>query len=262
MAQSILPARRTADGLEYEYREYAWGDLIRGSKEVLQRMGIGVGISFPGEPGGNRRQTSTFDPRGFRCVISISRAWEAFPFSVRIEHPGREYFYPAEDWIEAFPGVLRQEFGYYDHYKGSAEALTAAGIVPPGMFPGMPGMRSTRVTILADGSLPSGHRNAGHALHHGNVGVKRIEKRGKNTYEVSVAVPCEIGKSRCDASDAHSQEWQLRMAESPRAPRIDQLILSELDQIAKSNRTKLHLAWSRPKFVPGFNVLPPGPFAR
>jgi hypothetical protein len=260
MAQSILPVCLTADGLEYEYREYAWGDVIEGSKEVLLRMGIGVGIGFPGEPGSNKRRLSTTDPRGFPCAITVNYGWARFPFCVYIQHPGRGYHNPAEEWKEAFPGVQRKESGHAQYYKGTADALSAVGIVPAGMFPGMPGMRSVRVTILADGTLPTSHRNSGSIRH--EEGGMTIEKCGKYTYEVSVTISSELGEKRWEAAQAHRQAWEDRMMAMPRAPRIDQAIRNEINEQARHKRAALRVVWSRPKFVPQFNILPQGSFAR
>lgn len=263
MAQSILPACRTADGLEYEYCEFAWGDVINGSKEALQRMGIGVGIGFPGDPGSNKRKVSTTDPRGFPCVITVSYGWEKFPFCVHIKHPGRDYHNPAAEWKEAFPGVQRQEFGFVNCYKGTADALVAAGLVPAGRFPGMPGMRSVRVTILADGSLPGGHRNAScSGTGQDKEGAMTIEKSGKSTYVVRVYVSRELGKKRSDAMWEHSSAWEDRMAAIPRAPRLDHAIRNEINEQARHKRAALRVVWSRPKFVPQFTIPPQGPFAR
>jgi hypothetical protein len=263
MADRILPACPTTDGLEYDYRECLWGDVISGNKEALQRMGIGVGIGFPGEPGCNKRQVTTIDPRGFPCTIKLDYKWARFPYCVWISHPGRDYLYPAEEWHEASPGVRRKASGAVDYFKGSAEALTAAGIVPAGTFPGMPGMRSVRVTILADGTLPAGHRNANHSgFGRGCEGAKYIEKAGRNSYEVVIFVSEELAERRVAASRYHRQAWEARMAAMPRAPRIDLAIRGEINQTARQKRAKLCLVWSRPKSVPGFNVLPPGPFAR
>jgi len=260
MAHSILSACRTADGLEYEYRECAWGDVINGGKEALQRMGIGVGIGFPGDPGSNKRKVSTTDPRGFPCVITVNYGWNKFPFCAHIDHPGRNYHNPAEDWKEVFPGVQHREYYSGNYYKGTADALTAAGIVPAGMFPGMLGMRSVRVTILADGTLPTGHRNSGF-IQRQEVGMI-IEKRGKYTYEVSVVTSSELGEKKMEASRAHRQAWEDRMAAMPRAPRLDNAIRNEINEQARHKRAALRVVWSRPKFVPQFNIPPQGPFAR
>ena len=262
MATEIL---RSAEGLEYDYCEYLWGDVISGNKEALQRMGIGIviGIGFPGEPGCNKRSVTTTDPRGFPCTIKLDHKWSRFPYCVWIRHPGRDYQYPAEEWHEASPGVRRQANGSVDYFKGSAEALTAAGIVPAGMFPGMPGMRSVRVTILADGTLPAGHRNASHyGLGRGCEGAKIIERKGRNSYEVGIWVSEELAARRDAASNYHRQAWEDRMAVMPRAQRIDLNIRREINEQASRKRAKLCLVWSRPKFVPEFNVFPPGPFAR
>lgn len=260
MARSILPACRTADGLEYEYREYPWGDVINGSKEVLQRMGIGVGIGFPGDPGSNKRKLTTTDPRGFPCVITVNYGWEKFQFCVMIKHPGRDYHDPEDCWKEAFPGVQSQSWVRYNAYKGTADALTSAGIVPAGMFPGMPGMRSTRVTILADGTLPTSPKNS--AATRSTAGVMTIEKSGKCTYQVLVNIANELEEMRWGAGRAHRIAWESRMEAMPRAPRIDINIRNEINAQAKQKRAALRVVWSRPKFVPQFNILPEGPFAQ
>lgn len=262
MGQSILPGCRTADGLEYEYLECAWGDVISGSKEVLMRMGIGAGIGFPGDPGCNKRKVSTTDPRGFHCVITRD-GFRKFPFRADIKHPGREYHNPAEEWKESFPGVRRQEFGFVNRYKGTADALSAAGIVPAGMFPGMPGMRLVNVTILPDGSLPGGHRNSSRrGAGRGKEGSMTIVKTSKNTFEVRVRVSYELAEKRNTASWEHRRAWEGRMLAIPRAPRIDHAIRNDIDEQARHKRAALRVVWSRPKFVPQFNIPPQGPFAR
>lgn len=255
MANSIL---RTADGLEYQYHEYAWGDVIEGNKEVLQRMGIGAGMAFPGEQGANKRQISTTDPRGFHCTIITNYKWSQFTHAAHITHHGRNYQDPAEGWNEAFPGVLCRDYSHSQCYKGTAEALTAAGIVPAGMFPGMPGMRSVRVSILADGSLPTGHRNSNIR---GDIALT-VEKSGKHTYQAWARVSGELAEKRNAARLAHRRAWEISMAAMPRAPRLDQAIRCEINEAAKQKRSGLYIAWSRPKFVPGFNTLPQGPCAR
>lgn len=260
MAERIL---RTTDGLEYKYEEYAWGDFVSGGKEVLQRMGIGVGIGFPGEPGCNKRQITTTDPRGFPCIIKRGYDWSKFAYEVSISHPGRERHDHDDKWQEVFPGVQFQSRDAADHFKGTADALTEAGIVPAGMFPGMPGMRSVRISILADGTLPTGHRNANNGCFgRHREGTKTIEKRGKYNYLVRVRVSREIADKRHSVSWAHHRAWEERMAAMPRAPRIDLAIRNGLNDLARQKRANLCLVWSRPKFVPGFNALPQGPFAR
>lgn len=255
MADCIL---RTVDGLEYQYEEYAWGDVIEGDKEVLQRMGIGAGLAFPGEQGANKRQISTTDPRGFHCTIKTNYKGSQFTYAAHIDHPGRSYHDPAEEWKEAFPGVLCREYGGWQCHKGTAEALTAAGIVPAGMFPGMPGMRSVCVSILADGRLPAGHRNSNIS---GDVAMT-VKKSGKHTYQTWARVSGELAEKRSAAILAQRRAWEMCMAAMPRAPRLDQTIRCEINEAAKQKRSGLYIAWSRPKFAPGFNNLPQGPFAR
>ncbi|MBK8760412.1 MAG: hypothetical protein IPM03_08245 [Sulfuritalea sp.] len=40
----------------FEYHQQLWGDMIYGTREQLQSIGIAVGMAFPGESGGPKRQ--------------------------------------------------------------------------------------------------------------------------------------------------------------------------------------------------------------
>lgn len=71
----------------------AWpaGETWRGSKAQLQASGIGVGIAFPGEPGGNRRRVQTMDSRGYVTRISVyNELWSLFEACVDIPASAQE----------------------------------------------------------------------------------------------------------------------------------------------------------------------------
>ncbi|MES2939213.1 MAG: hypothetical protein V4864_16120 [Pseudomonadota bacterium] len=128
------------------HADYEWWE---GTKEQLQSEGIGCGMAFPGEPGG---------PSELYCKCPLG-------FDVRVYLPGSSYapgkvaarIYTAQSWyvpreappkqyVQHAPGVLLEVWtpaGWKsrDFYYGSADALTAAGLVPSqAYFPGQPGM--------------------------------------------------------------------------------------------------------------------------
>ncbi|UCV22045.1 hypothetical protein [Ferribacterium limneticum] len=240
----------------FEYNELVWGDLIHGTKHLLQKIGIGIGMAFPGEEGGPKRTLNVIDPRGFRC--RIRKSWHSGPdiFCASIQFPGREKSFGVGDWEYFSPGIQRKEMFWTDDFMGTAEALVAAGLVPAGYFPGFPGMRKTRVTILPNGSLPQGSEK-----NHG-AGTKLIERCAGKKYRLSVTIPDELGEQRLALSWRADEVWEAKMKSLPRPPRIDGPLRLARSQAADVRRSALRLIWSRPKFVPQFNIPPQGPFAR
>ena len=136
----------TAPEAGVRYIECDWGDLIEGSKEQLQALGLGIGLAYPGEVGGPRLDLKVRDPRGY--LVRISNSWH---------HDGRFTAYLGfPHWPErpkaAFlatvvRGVKKREFIWADEYVGCAAALAAAGLVRVDQLPGMPGMGKVSVTI-------------------------------------------------------------------------------------------------------------------
>ncbi|MCX7173156.1 MAG: hypothetical protein NT159_04355, partial [Proteobacteria bacterium] len=70
------------------YEMLDWGDLIYGTKDELQALGIATDVAFPGEIGGPKRILEVIDPRGFHCKIKRWRGSDTFGAS--IVFPGRE----------------------------------------------------------------------------------------------------------------------------------------------------------------------------
>ncbi|MBL8418637.1 MAG: hypothetical protein JNN31_10425 [Dechloromonas sp.] len=250
----------THDGL-FEYRELPWGDLIYGTKEFLQKIGLGVGMAFPGEIGGPRRRLNTVDQRGFKCKIEEASYMGERGFSASIPFPDRDRQFGCSDWEFFAPGVQRKAMYWTDDFKGTADDLVAAGLVPIGHFPGLPGMRKTRVVIFPDGSLPKGAPAANHNRDKG-AGTKRIERISSTLFCVKIDIPEELGERRIEAFNRAEAEWESRMRSLPRPPRIDEPLRLARNQAANERRSALRLVWSKPRFVPEFNNLPPGPFAR
>jgi len=255
----IMEVFYTADGLGYSYTEVHWGDVIYGGKEVLQCMGIGVGQPFPGEPGANKKTVKTEDPRGFACKLEIC-TWGDFPYIARIYHPERLHSWE-EDWRPYANGVLFRPGMWHDDYRGTAEALTSAGLVAAGRFPGMPGMCAISQTFYADGTTP---KNYGQKARHlaKSAGSMVVKKISRNHFEVSIKVPEEVGEKRRAEYLSRQESWEARMKTLPRSPRLDRHLRQEIDAQAVQRRASLRLVWTRPKFVPTFILPPTGPHAR
>lgn len=124
----------------FRYNELVWGDLIYGTKDKLQIIGIGPGLAFPGELGGPRKKLNTVDPRGFKCRVEYAEHIGDGVFSAKIYFPGRDRQFGFSDWEPFAPGVQRKAMFWTDDFLGGADDLVSAGLVPAGCFPGLPGM--------------------------------------------------------------------------------------------------------------------------
>ena len=195
-----------------EYKHLLWGELIYGTKEQLQYIGLGVGKAFPGEADGPRRKMTVPDPRGLTAEITQScKEKEIFCASIRF--PGRDI--PEEKWIPFAFGVHKNEHIRFDEFFGTEEALCAAGLVQAHQFPGRPGMRKTRVIIHPDGCVATGAPTANDRKAR-LPGAKRIQKEGKSRYSVQVCIPEEIEELRVQVYRAKHDAWEKRMATLPR----------------------------------------------
>lgn len=198
-----------------EYRQQLWGDLIVGTKQELQSIGIGAGLAFPGEPDGPKRWMRVRDPRGF--LTKIQREGYGDRYIAQIPFPGREERIYLEGWIDYAPGVLKCSTHYWgDSYIGSAEALVAARLVESSQLPGQPGMGKHTVTISAEGSVCGRvHNVTAHA------GMKTVQKRGMK-FVVDVVVDREEQTRRSEVIRHERCEYEQRMKSLPRpAPLID-----------------------------------------
>lgn len=200
------------DAPVFEYKQLPWGDLIYGTKEQLQGIGIAAGMAFPGEPNGPKRSLRATDPRGFTVKVEVSGCRGEGLFSASIPFPGRE----GPEYLSDFAsGVRKEEFPWGDSFTGTAESLSAAGIVRCDQLPGQPGMRKTCVTILADGSLPQGAPTA--RCHEArDPGAKTIYRKSKTLYAVHVMASHHEQTCRRDEHSRADREWEARMRSLPR----------------------------------------------
>lgn len=202
----------------FKYSQLLWGDLIYGTKNQLQSIGIAIGMPFPGEPCGAKRTLNVVDPRGFRTRIEKAYHKQETIFSASIPFPGRKR--DVEQWENFTAGVRKSSVNsWFDEYIGTADALVAAGLVRDNQLPGMPGMRKVRVTILPDGSVQMGATsNCSEAR---NPGAKLIEVAAKNTYRVRVHIQKDEEQRRNEEWKRAELEWEVRMRALPRpAPLI------------------------------------------
>lgn len=233
-----------SDAPRLRYSQEDWGDLIRGTKEQLQALGLGVGLAYPGEPGGPKRAMTVRDPRGYKARISRGDRYDG-RFCVRLEFPNwpKQPLWRSSEWKSAFPGVMRCERGWFDEYVGRAEDLAAAGLVRVNQLPGQPGMRKMRVTIFPDGTLPSGAPTVAH--HQSRMpGARWIERASASSYRVCFRLPDEEVERRRAAARLAEDAWRQEVRALPRPPRLGGGLPPELP--LQVTRACLRLVWSAP----------------
>lgn len=217
-----------------EYVQCFWGDVIYGTKEQLQAIGIAPGQSFPGEPGANRLRMQVRDPRGFATKLKFD--YDGIRYVALISFPG-----PSEPNIEPKPyarGVTKREHVWVDEFEGSASNLAAAGLVREDQLPGQPGMRKTCVTIFPNGDIPTGPPQTNYPAAR-EPGAKSIERASSTTWRISVRVSKEEGQQRLELYKQVRREWEMRMDAMPRPAQLTAATPAP-------RRAHLRVAWSAP----------------
>lgn len=205
----------TARAACVRYTECDWGDLIEGTKEQLQALGLGIGLAFPGEVGGPRIELKVRDPRGYPVRIS-NRNRDDDRYTAFLTFPNWPERPNAEQWAPVAQGVKKREFTWFDEYIGSAQALADAGLVQVDQLPGKPGMRKMRVTILPDGTLPTGAPTANNREAR-SPGARWIERASASCYRVHIVVTKEEEEHRRAAGEIARSAW-LRQVRALRRP--------------------------------------------
>lgn len=185
------------------HSEYEWGELWEGTKTQMQAVGIGIGVKFPGEPGGPKRSVKTTNHRGDEITIAkevsdeegIYRAQMSYRKSNSWERSsllGPEQFAPGVV-------VIRDTCGY-DEYKGSADALVAAGVIDRNKLPGMPGRGTTMTSFNRDGSARAvGSSSGDHCM------VAR--RNGKDRFSVTIYLGDEERERRKPTAEVVDARW-------------------------------------------------------
>lgn len=212
----------TAHGACVRYKEFDWGDVIEGTKDQLQALGLAIGRAFPGEVGGPRSELKVRDPRGF--PVSICR--RDGDYIAYLKFPNWPALPSREKWVDFADGVKLRESFWFDEYRGSAEALAQAGLVRVDQLPGKPGMRKVRVRLLPDGSLSSGARNAN--ICEGRLpGARWIQRASTSTYQVGVVVPEQEERRRRVADAVAWEEWRSCVKALKRPARLQSIPVIE-----------------------------------
>lgn len=199
---------------ELDYKQYLWGDYVRGARSQLVALGIGVGQPYPGDRGAKKWSTRVHDPRGFD--VELHREYDG-TFSAHVHFPGWPDM-PARHGTPAefCPGVTRRAGGFvHDEFVGTRESLIAAGLVEPGQFPGDPGMRNSRVIIYPSGEVPGGFMAATEPQAKA-PGAKRIKRQSARLYRVDVNVSMEESERRFSAYRQAEDEWRETVRKLPR----------------------------------------------
>ncbi len=203
----------TSQSPTFEYQERPWGDLIIGTSDELQALGLGVGFEFPSD---RRGRLIVRDPRGFRAEIRTD--YRNGLHVAYVVFPGREEL--LEQKFEIFaPGVKLTYGSCSAWYSGTAEALCAAGLAKIEHFPGHPGMRKVIVTIYPDGSVSQGHLNANDPRAR-EVGATRIYKLSKATFRCMRVIAAEDAKRKRDEIDRRRALLEQQLGALPRPPRL------------------------------------------
>lgn len=190
----------TACAAAAEYLRLGTCEAITGTKEQLQSYGLGIGVSFPGEPHGPARVLRVIDPRGLVC--KIVRDYSPGRFRAEIRYPGaaKAPTFPAE----RLPGDVKvQRSQYGDTYLGTADALVARGLLQAHQLPGAPGMRKTRVTIYADGTVATCAPNTNDPRAK-EPGAKWVHRAGPKSFSVHV-----VGLDAAEAARRESAEKEV-----------------------------------------------------
>lgn len=160
-----------------------------GTKAQLQAFGIGVGMVFPGEPGGPEDLYCKC-PLGFDVRVYLP-TYDRAKAAAGIYKAMSPYLTTGEkqkQYVQHAPGVMLQvwnDTGWIsrDFYSGTDTALVAAGLVPSlDLFPGRPGKNKMQATYRPDWSLAG----CSPRVHSTAVSIRRVGKGNKFCVEVGV----------------------------------------------------------------------------
>lgn len=204
----------SAETWKFKCGQYDWGEWWEGTKQQLQAVGIGLGVSFPGEPGAPKKLVHTIDARGVKVDIQ-SRAyntphgvfWATSPYVDRADR-----FSEGDDPpIEYAPGVvLVRHWHGIDEFRGAVTELAACGLIEEHQLPGQVGRGKTRCTYLPDGTAkPHGQSSK-------VSGTKTVIRRGASRFIIEVQVSDEEEKQRRSRRELREVTMSIEDAEGRR----------------------------------------------
>lgn len=239
MTNNYSTVSQPARSVPFKYDQCWWGELIYGTKQELQELGLAPGLTFPGEPYGPPRILKVVDPRGLPCSINQFCKREGV-YSAFIRYPDRDSI--KRVLATAHPGVTVEHLAYADLYRGRAEAVIAAGLVRADQLPGAPGLRKTSACFYADGSVMTERQ-----WDQSHEGAKSVSRKGKYQVHVYVYVSSEEETLRRDRERIEENEFTRRMWA---LPRFRPLVPPDRDAVAKGRRAQMCLVWSKPVTIP------------
>lgn len=201
----------TGSSFKIEYTHCSWGELICGTQEQLQSIGIGKDESFPDT---KRKKVTCVDPRGFPVEIKLYSNKGDGIYSAKIALPGREPSFSVEQWVPFSPGVKMRASWHRNVYRGTEFALCAAGLVQSHQLPGKPGNNKCAVTIYpANNASSSKEGSKKRGKPEGTICIKKISE---SLYEVDVVISDEESARRNGKHNAETQAWERHVDSLPR----------------------------------------------
>jgi hypothetical protein len=123
---------------------------------------------------------------------------------------------------------------YGDTYVGPADALVALGLVEPHQFPGAPGMRKTRVTIYADGTVATCAPNANDPRAK-EPGAKWVHRAGRTSFSVHLVGLSEAeSELRAAAHHEATRRWHQAASAVPVPARLRPVHADRAQALAKA----------------------------
>lgn len=169
----------------FEHRRWDWGETFSGTKAQLQCVGIGVGLAFPGEPGGAKRAMTVSHSSGLR--VQIERRDDQYVGWMPYRDKRRIEAFRRRSRTEVFAAGVRlykAPWGW-DVYTGAASALIAAGLVVEAELPGQPGRGIRSVSFWPCGEQPKrGCPTPAHRM----PGYRTVTLVGKDRYRVEIRI--------------------------------------------------------------------------
>jgi hypothetical protein len=210
-------------GAPLTYNQYPWGDLITGTKQQLQALGLAVGRAFPGELGGGGPLSKLKTQDRYGCTVVINKA----------VHSGCE-LYDARRTFPAWPenptlrtvtetigrGVQRRRAPWWDDYVGTPSDLIALGLISPEHVSKRSELAKKTLTVYADGSIETNRVPSKYKL---KGGARKIRETTGGKLVVQIYIPDEEGRARFKADCEARDQWERMVRTLPRPPRLTPL---------------------------------------
>lgn len=138
----------------------------------------------------------------------------------------RRRYLPPPTVIKEVPGVVRTRHGLRaDSFVGTAESLTAAGLLPSDKFPGQPGMPVSRATFR-----PIGFHAKGNCGWSGAPGYMEVFRRPDGKFRIVMTVSTEEQEAR---RAIHREQRAAQEALNKSAEAAAEAVLAQLSSVQR-----------------------------